>query len=161
MTATFDAMTDTKRDPAKPSPARRIDWTRFVVRASGAVLVLAGLGVWLEPSAQSGSDVLAMKMGVSMFLSIAGFIIMQERHDHKLPFVEIDTVRREVRVVKQRKRAKAIIGRTPIRDLGKAEAVGDKIRLSAANGELLAEVALTDPKVRSSLYNALQDAGKL
>ncbi|KIC49120.1 hypothetical protein [Tateyamaria sp. ANG-S1] len=161
MTATFDATTDTNDCNA---PSARMDTAtvaRFAMRTAGVVLVLAAIGVWLEPTAHAGPDLLVMKLAVSLFLSLAGFMILQDRRVQESPDVEIDTVRREVRVIARNVRDRKLVRRIAIRDLGKAEMLGDRVVLKAANGDMLADVSLADARVRSSLCHALQDAGKL
>ncbi|APX11143.1 hypothetical protein [Tateyamaria omphalii] len=161
MTATFDAATDTKgaKGPQPPFDMRAI--AGFATHAAGAILVLGAIGVWLEPTTYAGADLVVMKLAVSLFLSLAGFLILLDRRANDVPEVEIDTVRREVRVVTGGGRRRKITRRTAIRDLGRAEVMGETVRLKAANGDVLVDVSLHDAQVRNHLFGALQDAGKL
>ncbi|MEL6467370.1 MAG: hypothetical protein AAFQ58_20605 [Pseudomonadota bacterium] len=161
MTATFDMMTDTQPGPRRPLMARDVDGVWVVRQVLGVVLVLFALAVMMGPTTQSGSEALVLKLGLSMFLSLAGLILVRDRDPARALAIEIDTVRREVRKVEGRGRRRTIKERTPMRDLGQAEIAGEALRLTDARGEILADVSLSNPKVRSSLCGALSDAGKL
>ncbi|GGX48143.1 hypothetical protein GCM10007385_14950 [Tateyamaria omphalii] len=161
MTATFDTTPHTEQHGPESTRIWSLGARGIASRALGAVLVLASLGLWIEPGAQMAIDLLVMKLGVSLFLGFAGLALMQDMSRGQDPEVQIDTVRREVRIARQRGRRTSVIRRIAIRDLGRAEAVGNVIRLTAANGALLAAVSLPDADAWSSVYGALQDAGKL
>ncbi|WP_299703104.1 hypothetical protein [uncultured Tateyamaria sp.] len=160
MTATFDTLTDAEKQGTKRMRMWSLGARGLASRAFGAVLVLTSLGLWIEPGTQMAVDLVLMKLGVSLFLGFAGLALMQDKPQAQDPEVQIDTVRREVRIARPRGR-RSVIRRIAIRDLGRAEAVGDVIRLTAANGAFLAAITLPDPDAWSSLYGALQDAGKL
>ncbi|WP_299549368.1 hypothetical protein [uncultured Tateyamaria sp.] len=161
MTATFDAMTDTGQQGTTRLRGFFLGARGIASRATGGLLVLASFGLWLEPGSQTAMDLVLMKLGVSLFLGFAGLTLMQDKPRMHEPEVQIDTVRREVRITRPDGGRRSIIRRIAIRDLGRAEVVGDVIRLTAANGEFLAAVSLPDPEMWSSLHDALQDAGKL
>lgn len=161
MTATFDAMTDAGADEAPKKFDLYALFTTLGRKIVGGGLLLASFGLWLEPGAQASADLLLMKMGLSLSLGFVGLAMMQTRSAYPGREVEIDTVRREVRLIRGHGRKRAVVRSTAIRDLGKAEQLGDMVRLSAANGEPLADVSLLDPTVRTSLCGALKDAGKL
>lgn len=161
MTATFDATTDTRMETAARLGAGPRNLGHLAVRSVGVVLVLAGIGVWLEPTAYPGPDLVAMKLGLSLFLSLAGFLILQDRTDTHGPEMQIDMIRREVRVFSTDGAGRRASRRIPLQDLGQADMKDDAVRLSTAGGEMLGDVSLQDPRVRARLCGALQDAGKL
>lgn len=161
MTATRDMMSDTAQPNRTDAPAWPQKTGEIACRALGVLLVLAALGLWIEPGAHMVTDLVLMKLGVSLFLGFAGLALMQHKSATQDPEVQIDTVRREVRIARPRGRHRSVIRRIAIRDLGRAEAAGNVIRLTAANGALLAAITLNDPDTWSSLHGALQDAGKL
>lgn len=161
MTATFDAITDTDQTDAPAALDAHALFMTYGRKIAGAALLLAGLGLWLEPGAQFDAELLLMKLGVSLTFGFAGLALMQTRTGSSGQEVEIDTLRREVRLIRSQGRKRVMLRRTAIRDLGRAEQVGDMVRLTAANGDFLAEVSLADAAVRSSLCGALRDAGKL
>ncbi|WP_299657438.1 hypothetical protein [uncultured Tateyamaria sp.] len=161
MTATFDAMTDTDQTDVPKALEARALFTAYGRKIAGGALLLAGLGLWLEPGAHVDTDLILMKLGLSLTFGFAGLALMQTHNAPSGQEVEIDTVRREVRLIRSHGRKRAVTRRTAIRDLGRAEEIGETVRLSAANGDFLAEVSLADAAVRSSLCGALRDAGKL
>ncbi|MBY5932984.1 hypothetical protein KUV51_08245 [Tateyamaria omphalii] len=161
MTATFDATTDTSRSDAPRAGVNMDAVAHFVTRAAGVTLTLAGIWVWLEPTAHAGADLVAMKLAVSLVLCLAGFMILQEDRANDTFEVEIDLVRREVRTLTGRGRHRKVAGRAPICDLSKAELRDNAVQLKSADDDVLAEVSLTDPDVRRSMLGALRDAGKL
>lgn len=157
MTATFDMMSDTDQHRGARLRAWSCGARGIVSRASGALFVLAAVGLWLEPGAQEAMDLLLIKLGVSLFMGFVGLALIQDKPTTLAPEVQIDTMRGEVRIAQPVGPARRIA----IRDLGRAEAVGDVIRLTAANGAFLAAVSLPDPDAWSRLHGALRDAGKL
>ena len=164
MTALFDAMPETSATPAREIP-RTVDGQRWLVRCGqrivGAALVLAALGLWVHPGALLEADVLLMKFALSLTLGLGGLIVLQMGGLVPAGDVEIDTVRREVRLVRGTGGARHIVSRTRMADQGRAEQDGVMTRLWAQDGALIAEVALSDAALRSSLTSALRDAGKL
>ncbi|WP_299627232.1 hypothetical protein [uncultured Tateyamaria sp.] len=161
MTALSDFMTD-----AAPSDRpQMVDGRRWVMRSAqtlgGTTLVLAALGLWVLPGASWDADLLLIKLGLSLFLGFAGIAIMQMGRARPLVQVEIDTTRREVRLVRLAGRVKELVDRTAMSDLGGAAVQGGVVSLFDAHGDLIADVALTDPQTRKSVLGALRDAGKL
>lgn len=134
---------------------------RGAQRLGGAALLLASLGLWIAPGSSWDADTALFKLGVSVALALTGMIIMQSGRAVPAIEVEIDTVRREVRLVRGKGRARSLVSRTAIADLGPAEIRGTMVRLWDAEGVLLAEIAMSDPASRYSLTMALRDAGKL
>lgn len=163
MTATFDALTDMDRK-AKARKSLRTA-RRFLARSIktviGMTLIVLSMTLWVAPMVAVEGDLIMMKLGLSLFLGFLGLAVMQIGQVKSDPEVEIDTIRREVRLVRGYGRQRRVLGRTAIRDLGKANVDDDMVRLHTANGTLLAEVSLDDSDIRTSLCNALRDAGKL
>ncbi|WP_299292508.1 hypothetical protein [uncultured Tateyamaria sp.] len=138
---------------------------RVLQKLLGASLVMAAMGLWLQPGAQLETDVLLMKFVLSLVMGFAGLAVFQAswpaagaEGDTE---IEIDTVRQEVRTVRGRGRARTVLARTRMCDLGAAEPTSDGLRLWDAEGTLMAEVQLTDATARASLTTALRCAGKL
>jgi hypothetical protein len=161
MTAISDFMTD-----AVPADAAQmVDGRRWMIRAAqnlgGTALILAALGLWLQPGASWEADLALIKLGLSLVMGLAGVAVMQLGRARPMVQVEIDTTRREVRLVRAQGRARELVSRTRMSDLGHVEMLGGVVRLFDARGALIADVALTDPVTRSSVMSALRDVGKL
>lgn len=159
------AVSDFMHPSAPAEPARMVDGRRWLVRGaqrmSGVALILAALGLWLQPGASFDADLALIKLALSLLLGFAGLAILQAGRARAMVQVELDTLRREVRLVRVMGRAKELVSRTKMVDLGGAEVDGNLVRLYDPSGALLADVAMTDPFTRSSLINALRDSGKL
>ncbi|MEO0400760.1 MAG: hypothetical protein AAF214_00130 [Pseudomonadota bacterium] len=166
MTAFPDMIAPQTAAPAAPStPARTVDGQRWLIRGAqrvgGAACVLAALGLWVQPGAAWDADLALFKMGLSVGLGFVGLAVMQMGRAVPSVDVEIDTIRREVRLVRGQGRARALVSRTRMTDLGPAELHANMLRMWAQDGALVAEVALSDPQMRARLVGALKDAGKL
>lgn len=163
MTATAEFIKD--RAPVI-EPVRVADGARMIVRGIqrllGVSLTLAALAIWLMPGASWESDLMLFKLILSLTAVIAGLGLVGASAAPKAPEIEIDTIRREVRVVRRLRGAPADVLQTcSFGDLSRAEHVGNIVRLWDAAGTLLAEASLTDRETLSSLLAGLRDAGKL
>ncbi len=163
MTATSEFMSV---KAAKPAPVRMADGGRMVVRVAqllfGAALTLAAIGIWLAPGASWESDVMLLKLVLSLTALLAGFGLMHSSSTPSAPEVEIDTIRREVRLVRPAANGSAeILQRCAFNALSRAEQRGGHVRLWDQSGDLLAEVTLTDRDTLKSLVAGLRDTGKL
>ncbi|MGC1504872.1 MAG: hypothetical protein WA782_12125 [Sulfitobacter sp.] len=147
-------------------PARMANGGRMIIRGAqrlvGVSLTLAALGLWLAPGASWESDIMLFKLILSLTAVIAGLGLISESTSPSAPEVEIDTIRREVRLVRrQRGMADQILQSCGFADLAHAEREGNNVRLWDQAGTFLAEVSLTDRKALSSLVAGLRGAGKL
>jgi hypothetical protein len=165
MTATADIV---HADPIAPTvaPVRIADGARMLVRAaqrlSGVALVLAALGLWLAPGSSFESDIMLFKLILSITAVLAGIALMQSSATPNTPEVEIDLIRREVRLVRFIKEgANDVLQRCAFADLARAERDGMHVRLWGQNDALLAEVSLSDRTEMTSLVSGLRAAGKL
>jgi len=159
------AITDFSTRPPLGEPPHMVNADRWLTRGAqrlgGAALVLAAIGLWVMPGASWDADLALFKLGLSVILGFAGLAILQAGRAQPLVQVEVDTVRREVRLVRGAGQDRTVVSRTLISDLGPAEIHGTMARLWAADGALVAEVAMSDPDLRRSLTAALRDAGKI
>lgn len=159
------AITDFASQHDMAEAPHMVNGDRWLARSAqslgGVALVLAAVGLWITPGASFEPDLALFKLGVSATLVLVGLAIMQTGWARRTVEVEIDTVRREVRLVRGKGRSRALVSRTSIADLGPAQVHGNMARLWTMDGSLVAEVAMSDPELRRSLMAALRDAGKL
>lgn len=137
---------------------------RGVQRVGGVALLLAAFGLWLQPGALWEADVVLLKIVVSLFAGLMAILLLQSARPQPAAKVVIDTLRREIRLVRAQgdmRMSNTVIRRTPLAEIGRAECTDKMIRLWTQSDDLIAEVALTNPELRRSLIAALKDAGKL
>ena len=134
---------------------------RSMQRMAGMILIMAAAGLWVVPGSVWDADILATKFVLTILFGVVGLAVLQMGRAQPLVQVEIDTLRREVRLVRGKGQHRTVVSRTAIADLGPAEQHGTMVRLWARDGSLVAEVAMTDPEARRGLTGALRDAGKL
>ncbi|WP_281992282.1 hypothetical protein [Sulfitobacter geojensis] len=163
MTASAEFM-NTRPDAIEP--VRMAGGGRMIVRGAqrllGVSMTLAALGLWLAPGASWESDVMLFKLILSLTAVIAGLGLMGASTAPRAPEIQIDTIRREVRLVRrQRGGADQVLQSCGFAKLSRAEQDGNSVFLWDQAGLFLAEVSLTDRKALSSLVAGLRDVGKL
>ena len=88
-------------------PARMVDGGRMIIRSAqrliGAALTLAAIGIWIAPGASWESDVMLFKLILSLTAVIAGLGLMGASTAPRAPEIQIDTIRREVRLVRRQR----------------------------------------------------------
>ena len=162
MTATADFIQTSS--PAH-EPVRMVDGGRMLIRGaqrvSGAALLLSAFGLWLIP-ASAQHDVMLFRLMLSVAAAVAGVGMMLASGRPDTPSVQIDTIRREVSLVRPGYRgAAAVLQRCAFGDLARAEVKGTSVRLWDAQERLIAEVSLTKGPALNSLLAGLRDAGKI
>jgi hypothetical protein len=167
MTAITDFMHDTATAPqrVRSSPVQMLDGGRMMIRGSlsvlGAALIMSAVGLWIMPGSEFSSDVMLMKLCLSVGAVFLGIALTQGARTPKTPEVEIDTIRREIRLVRRTGKRFECIQSCKFVDLDRAEVHGAHVILWGPGDVMLAEVALRDPQLRRSLMGGLVDAGKL
>lgn len=163
MTATADFV-----DQSLPvsEPVRMVDGARMIARGAqrliGASLALAAIGLWAAPGASWESDILLFKLILSLTAVLAGIGLMTASAKPRAPEIEIDTIRREVRLVRRMRGQQPVVLESARFDaLARAEVDGTIVRLWDTQGAFLAEVCPTDRTALASLIGGLRDAGKL
>ena len=152
-------------DSLKPQPARMLNGDRMIMRGAqgvvGCAFVLAAFGLWFAPGASWAQDVLLMKLCASAVGGLVGVALLQGFIRPAAPKVEIDTIRHEVRLVRNRGKDRFVLDRCAFKDLTLVENSGTHVQLWGKNNTLIAEVAATDRVTHRSLVTALRVAGKL
>ncbi len=152
------------------APVRSLDGARALMRLMrrivGAALVLAAAGLWFSPDHDMTADLALIKLVLSLVAGLAGVALIQGWSAPDAPEVEIDVVRRRVRLVRRShglgsSSSEDIVHDCSFAELGHVEKHHDTVTLWDAQGNLLAEVAPTDRATLSFLVAGLRDAGKL
>ena len=158
-------ITDILRTTPMAETPDLVDGQRWLVRSAqrmaGMILIMSSAGLWVLPGSVWSVEILATKFALTILFGVVGLAVLQSGRAQPVVQVEIDTVRREVRLVQGKWQRRTVVNRTPMADLGPAEQHGTMVRLWAMDGSLVAEVMVTDPEARRSLTGALRDAGKL
>lgn len=163
MTATADFM---NADIPLSDQVATTSGTRMIMRSAqrilGCALALAAAGLWIAPGSSIEADVMLYKLILSITSVIAGLGLMHASARPAAPQIEIDTIRREVRLVRRSRRdGDALVAKSSFAELGKVEVDGPMVRLWDAKLELLAEVTLHDQIAHRSLLRGLRDEGKV
>jgi hypothetical protein len=131
-------------------------------RLAGAVLGAAALVLWLAPGADWGAEVLPFRLALTCVAAVGAWLMLRGGVPGRHPRAEIDTIRREVRLVRlMPSGARAVLRRCRFAELGPVELSEARVILRDAEGAVLAEVSLADPRASRSLLAGLRDAGKL
>ncbi|MFT6673932.1 MAG: hypothetical protein ACJAVM_000103 [Sulfitobacter sp.] len=135
---------------------------RGVQRLAGVSLMMAAAGLWVLPGSNLETEVMLFKLGLSVTGALAGAGLMQASSNARKPVVEIDTIRREVRLMHpDRNTSGKVLKRCKFDHLARAAREGNIVRLWDENNVLLVEMTLNSRQALSSLVGALRDVGKL
>ncbi len=153
-------------DSATRASVRVAHGGRMMVRATqrlaGTALAIAAIGLWISPGAAWDADILLFKLVLSAAAGLAGAALMLAGRTPQMPEMEIDTIRREIRLVRRGHGGTAVVlQRSAFKDLSRAEQKGAHLRLWDQAGDFLAEVSLPDRATMNSLLAGLRDAGKI
>lgn len=134
---------------------------RMAQRVTGAALILAAAGLWLAPGSSWAAEILLVKLVLSLVAGCVGLALIQNWTTPDAPEVEIDLVRRHVRLVRRAGAQLMVLHECSFAELGHVEKTKNTVTLWDAHGDLLAEVAPVDRGVLKALVAGLRDAGKL
>lgn len=135
---------------------------RSVQRLMGASLMVAAVALWVMPGSSWDTDLLLFKLALSVTGGMAGFGLLMASAAPRDPRVEIDTIRREVRVVRPTKgTGDMILRRCGFDDLARAEQDGPRVRMWDRNDDLLVDITMKNRDALFSLVGGLKDVGKL
>ncbi|MEL7126030.1 MAG: hypothetical protein AAF822_10870 [Pseudomonadota bacterium] len=169
MVATTDMMfSETVDHRGVFAAVRTVDGGRWLGRVArrfgGVVLVLAALGLWLQPGAAFDQDVMLFKLALSAFMGLAGFALIRSGRPERTVEVEVDLERDVLRLVRPAATPLSrpvLVHRCAFSNLGAVDVVSHMVRMWDRNGQLLAEVPLADPETRYALLCALSAHGKI
>ena len=130
-------------------------------RLTGAGFVTLAFGMWFVPGASWASELMLIKLVLSVSAGLVGIAMVQEFAQRPAPEFEIDTVRREIRVFENRGKTRKIIEICKFADLTRVERDGPQLKLWNGMGEMMAEMSIHDRATLTNVTSALTTAGKL
>lgn len=162
MTATSDFMTDGQLYCTSDQSADGLDLVLgWLYRIVGASLILSASGLWIVPEANWGSDVMLIKMGLSVLALMFGCWLTLSSSKIARPDIEIDTARRELRLVRAGAMGSSlVVGRCSFADLSRVERHPDLLKLWDQNGAFLGDIHVTERRIMDMLVSGLRDAGQ-
>lgn len=135
---------------------------RMVSRGAAVTAAFIAVMVWLAPGATWESDVMLLKLGLSIAAVFASVAFWQGSLPPLPPTVEIDTDICELRLVRSEPdTGKRVIERCSFGSLQTVELHGRHIAFWAPGGRLLAEITLSNASAHAKLLAALRATGKL
>ena len=134
---------------------------RGAQRFLGVSLSVAALAMWLIPIGAGGTAELLSKIMFTLVLGFAGAAFWQAGTPRPAPEIEIDMIRREVRLVRWYGETKSLVTRRRFADLTGAVFEGRDVQLWDRDGELLADITLPDERLARALHHALYESQAL
>lgn len=162
MTATSGFMTDTK--PYRTEPGT-VDGSRLILRGVqrvvGVALFVTASGLWLTPGADWSSDVMVMKMGLSVLSLMLGFWLILAGARPVPPEIEIDTQRGELRLVRPGTGSgNLVLHCCRFAELARVERCGETLKFWDENDRFIADVHVTERATLDKLVSGLRAAGQ-
>ena len=169
MTATTDAMLgNVLQHRTVFAQVRTVDGARWLARGAqqftGVVLLMAVVGLWLQPGAAFDQELMLVKLALSAFAGMAGAALIRGGRVQRGVEIEIDLNDEELRLVRPQASghgAPDVVHRCSFAALGSVDMTPHMARMWDAQGGLLAEVPLADPQTRAALLRALRAHGKI
>lgn len=134
---------------------------RTVQRLFGASLSIAALCLWVLPIGTDSSAEILCKMLVTIILGASGAALWQNGSPLPAPELEIDIVRREVRLVRWYGETRTLVTRCQFCDLSTVEFDGHDVRLWDADGDMIADLRLPNMEAVDRLRFAMEDKTRL
>lgn len=132
---------------------------RVVQRFGGVAMSVAGLALLVLPFGASSTTEILCKIMVALVFGFAGAALWQAGSPVEAPEIEVDMVRREIRLMRWRGQTAQLVRRSHFGELARAEIDGRSVRLWTAEGNLLADLTLPESAALTRLRSALADEG--
>ncbi len=163
MTITSDFMTSGQLQVSSGSTvggARSI--LRLMQRLVGVSLLMASSGLWLAPGANWSNEIMLMKMALSAISLLVGVWLMLSGQKPATPEIQIDTVRREVRLVRPGPLgADLLLQKCRFSDLSKVKREDRVLMFWDEKGNFIADVYVGQKNVMDALISGLLDSGQV
>jgi len=135
---------------------------RGTQRIMGAALFLSAVGLFIIPMPGLDISVSLFKVILCVTAAVSGVALVQASIGGPSPQFEVDTIRREIRLVAQTEDGgRAVVQTTPFSRLHSAEIDGKRLLLWHDHDVLLTEIMLSRNPAITSLLASLTDEGKL
>ncbi|MEH6392870.1 MAG: hypothetical protein V7763_14540 [Sulfitobacter sp.] len=162
MTVTSDFMTSGQ---IRLSTGGTVSGTRSILRLMqrlvGVSLLMASSGLWLAPGANWNNEVMLMKMALSAISLLVGVWLILSGQKPAAPEIQIDTVRREVRLVRPGPLgADLLLQKCRFSDLSKVKREDRVLRFWDEKGDFIADVYIGHQSVMDVLISGLLDSGQ-
>ena len=132
---------------------------RGIQKFCGATLGFAGLLLLVFPFGASSTTEILLKMMFALILGFSGAALWQAGTSQMEPEMELDMVRREIRMVHVRGTRRNLAMRRKFSDLSGVKMDGAQVQFWDEDNTLLADISIADPATRSSLQRALRGEG--
>jgi len=162
MTVTSDFMTSGQ---IRLSTGGTVSGTRSILRLMqrlvGVSLLMASSGLWLAPGANWNNEVMLMKMALSAISLLVGVWLILSGQKPAAPEIQIDTVRRVVRLVRPGPLgADLLLQKCRFSDLSKVKREDRVLRFWDEKGDFIADVYIGHQSVMDILISGLLDSGQ-
>ena len=125
---------------------------RTLFRIVGTALILTAPAMWVLPGSLFETDVVLMKLGVSVFFLLCGLALLMRNHSDAMPEAYFDPIRRELRVLQRNERGRPeTVLRRSYDSLGGARITSRVLELWDMDGSVLMRLPLENPDVRRAL----------
>lgn len=124
----------------------------------GSALIMSAIGLWLVPVTEGDAAMKLIKLLLSTVLLLLGaMFIFSISRSKDLPEIQIDTVVRELRIVKRDEAGTQYIhARHPLESLSEVNLINQMFIARDADGRLVASVPLSNRKAEAALRSALE-----
>jgi len=134
---------------------------RLMQRLVGVSLLMASPGLWLAPGANWNNEVMLMKMALSAISLLVGVWLILSGQKPAAPEIQIDTVRREVRLVRPGPLgADLLLQKCRFSDLSKVKREDRVLMFWDEKGDFIADVYIGHQSVMDVLISGLLDSGQ-
>jgi hypothetical protein len=128
----------------------------LMFRILGTAMVLSASGMWLMPGAQYASELVLIKLGVSIFIFLLGLALLMRNHSDNQPDAYFDPVRGELRVLQKNSRGRPqTVLRRSYDTLGSARFTNDTLEMYDVDGSILMRLPIENAEIRGALRSQL------
>lgn len=128
----------------------------MLFRLFGTSLILGASAIWIMPGSTGDTNMILMKLGVSVFFLFCGLALVMINHPDNHPDAYFDPIRREVRVLQMNDKGRPqTVLRRSYDTLGSVRFEEKAIELYDVDGSRLMRLPVASPETRHALRNQL------